>query len=70
MVAIGLLLLVVKCACFRNPLPDEYSDDIDDFLSPHGEKKNGSPNAVNEVHDENKDHNHHRQSRDSCGILY
>ena len=40
---VGFLLLVVKCACFRHPLPDEYSDDIDDFLSPQGEKKNGSP---------------------------
>ena len=39
---VGFLLLVVKCACFRHPLPDEYSD-IDDFLSPQGEKKNGSP---------------------------
>ena len=62
--AVGFLLLVVKCACFRNPLPDEYSDDIDDFLSPHGEKKqNGSevPNAVKEVNETHKDHNHHRE---------
>ena len=67
LVAVGFLLLVVKCACFRNPLPDEYADDIDDFLSPHGEKKNGSdvPNAVKEVNEEHKDHNHHREPTES-----
>lgn len=54
LVTLGFFLLVVKCACFRVPLPEDF-DDEDDFLSPHGEKKN-SPFAATE---ENNDHNHH-----------
>ena len=65
LVVLGLVLLVVKCVFFRVPLPDDYEDD-DDFLSPHGEKKNGngthndySPTCL-EL-EEHNDHNHLRQ---------
>ena len=61
-VCIGLLVLVVKCACFRTPIPDDdYEGCEDDFpLSPYGEKpQNGSsPNVLDPTDD---DHNHQRE---------
>ena len=52
LVAIGCLLLVIKCACFCIPIPDEYEDENEDFLN-QGEKKNET---------KNEDHNHVRES--------
>jgi hypothetical protein len=64
LIGVGLLLLVIKCACFRIALPEEYDDD-DDFLSPAEKKlnngdQNNSPNHVQE-HQKPGDHNHHRE---------
>ena len=53
LVAIGCLLLVVKCACFCIPVPDEYEDENEDFLNGDPKAKNSSPN---------EDHNHVRES--------
>lgn len=77
LVAVGFLLLVVKCACFRIPLPDQDFDDElmqqqEEFHSPHGEKKqNKSPNGTtnNQQQDattnlDNNDHNHTRENKD------
>ena len=60
LVAVGCLLLVIKCACFCIPIPDsEYEDENEDFLNNgEGHKaatttgKNSSPN---------EDHNHVRE---------
>ena len=59
LVAIGCLLLVVKCACFCIPIPDEYEDENEDFLNPTpaGEKK-----AAGTKSSPNEDHNHVRDS--------
>ena len=72
LVAIGCLLLVIKCACFRIPLPDEFDENDDDFpLSPQiGEKhQNGnSPNVLDIDIDINNDHNHQREKNGSSPI--
>lgn len=75
LVAFGLLLLVVKCACFRVPLPEDFDDEMDEFHSPHGEKKinNKSPNGTTTNQDatnlDNNDHNHTREHNDDIEKL-
>ena len=67
LVAVGFLLLVVKCACFRIPLPEEYEDD-DDFLNPLGDQKQngGTKNGASPTHQEHNDHNHHRETTETA----
>ena len=38
LIAVGIILLIIKCICFRVPILEEYDDDQDEFL----EKKSGS----------------------------
>ena len=47
LIAIGVLLLVVKCACFRIPLPNEDEEMMEDFGAKPSEEKELSNKDLN-----------------------
>lgn len=56
LVGVGVLLLIIKCACFRVPLPDEDDMYEDEFLSPVGgadKKINGDHHHGSKTHANN-----------------